>query len=197
MARTRRPVPGPPSPGPEPARRFTLRDIHLKTGVPPRLLQFWTDSRLIQPEGADEHPGRGTAREFSGVELQIASLLWPLAMGGLPIGRLQGFAFIFRGALTGDAPPRQRMVGGAILDNAEIRRVLERAARGIGANFFISSTFPAGLALVATLTDEKGPPRIDLAKFFQQPVDDPAEFPRGEAMTVVISLTERLATLFN
>jgi hypothetical protein len=194
MARTRQPVPVPPGPGPEPPRRFTLHDIHLKTAVPPRLLQFWTDSRLIQPEGAD-HPGRGTAREFSGVELQIASLLWPLAMGGLPIGHLKSFAFIFRGALTGDAPPRQRMVGGAILDNAEIRRVLDRAARGIGANFFILSSFPAGLVLVATLTDEKGPPKIDLAKFFQQPMDDPAEFPPGEAMTVVISL-ERLATLF-
>ena len=197
MARTRRPIPLPPGPGWDPTRRFTLRDIALKTAVPPRLLQFWTDSRLILPEGAAENPGRGTAREFSGVELQIASLLGPLAHGGLPIGRLLSFAGIFRGALTGEAPPQQRMVGGAILDNAEIRRVLDRAAWGIGANFFILSTFPVGTTLVATLTDEKGPPKFEHAEFFQQPVDDPAEFPRGEAMTVVISLTERLATLFN
>jgi hypothetical protein len=209
VARTRRPVPVPPGPGPEPARRFTLGDIALKTAVPPRLLQFWTDSRLILPEGADEHPGignhgifrgehpgRGIAREFSDVEVQIASLLGPLAMGGLPIGRLKSFAYIFRNALTGDAPPQQRMVGGAILDYAELRRALDRAAQGIGANFFIYSTFPAGLTLVATLTDEKGPPKLDLAEFFQQPVDDPSEFPRGDAMTVMISLTERLAPLF-
>lgn len=197
MARTRRPLPVPPGPGPEPTRRFTLSEIAERAGVPHRLVQFWTDSRLIRPEGATEHPGRGRAREFSGVELQIASLLGPLAIGGLPIGRLTAFAGIFRGALTGEAPPQQRMVGGAILDNAEIRRVLDRAAWGIGANFFILSTFPVGTALVATLTDEKGPPKFELAEFFQQPVDDPAEFPRGEAMTVVISLTERLATLFN
>jgi hypothetical protein len=167
-----------------------LRDIALKTGVPPRLLQFWTDSRLIRPAGVDEHPGRGTAREFFGVELQVAALLLPLAMGGLPIGRLQSFAAIFRHALTGAAPPQQRMVGGAILDNAEIGRVLDRAARGIGANFFILSSVPDGRCVVAVVTDEKGPPRIELAGFF------PPDFPRGEALTVVLSL-EKLATLFD
>jgi hypothetical protein len=168
-----------------------LREIAERTGVPHRLVQFWTDSRLIRPEGATEHPGRGTAREFSDVELQIASLLGPLAIGGLPIGRLTAFAAIFRGALTGDAPPQQRMVGGAILDNAELRRVLDRAARGAGANFCIVSFASDGRSLVATLTDEKGPPKIDLVEFFQP------GFPRGEAVTVVLSLTERLATLGN
>jgi hypothetical protein len=87
------------------------------------------------------------------------------------------------------------MVGGATLDYAELRRVLDRAVRGIGANFFVLSTFPAGTQLVATLTDEKGPPKFDLAEFFQQPVIDSAEFRPSEAMTVVLSL-ERLATLF-
>jgi hypothetical protein len=176
-----------------------LREIAERTAVPHRLVQFWTDSRLLRPEGADEHPGRGTtrehpgrgrAREFSGVELQIASLLWPLAIaGGLPIGRLSAYASIFRGALTGAAPPQQRMAGGAILDNAELRRVLDRAVRGVGANFCIFSFATDGRSLVETLTDEKGPPKIDLAKFFG------SEFPRGEALTVIISL-ERLATLF-
>jgi hypothetical protein len=129
MARTRR-GPLPSRPGLEPSRRYTLGDIALKTAVPPRLLQFWTDSRLLQPEDAGEHPGRGIPRLFSVVELQIASLLWPLSMGGLTIGRLQGFAYIFRGALDGTAPPRQPMVGGAILDYAEIRRVLVRGGAG-------------------------------------------------------------------
>jgi hypothetical protein len=226
MARTRRPVPVPPGPGPDPARRFTLRDIAERSGVPHRLVQFWTDSRLLRPVGttegeglaarqalyllerddgsasrtpwvreriAAEHPGRGIAREFSGVEVQIAALLGPLAIGGLPIGRLMSFAYIFREALTGSAPPQQRMVGGAILDNAELRRVLDRAGRGAGANFCIVSFASDGRSLVATLTDENGPPTIDLVKFFEK-----AEgFPRGDAMTVVISLTERLATLFN
>jgi hypothetical protein len=215
MTRTRRPGPAPPGPGPEPTRRFTLSEIAQRTAIPHRLVQFWTDSRLIRPVGATEgegrlghirarradegvqewiaaeHPGRGTARQFSAVELQIAALLGPLAIGGLPIGRLGAFASIFRGALTGSAPPQQRMVGGAILDNAELRRVLERAARGAGANFCIVSFASDGRSLVTTLTDEKGPPKINLVEFF------PPEFPRGEAMTVVISLTERLATLCN
>jgi hypothetical protein len=184
-----------------------------------RLVQFWTDSRLLRPVGATEsegrkrprrageglqeylavaaeyiaaeHPGRGTAREFSGVELQIAALLGPLAMGGLPIGRLMVFAGFFRRALAGDAPPQQRMVGGAILDNAELRRVLDRAVRGAGANFCIVSVAPDGRCLIAMLTDEKGPPKLDLMEFFLP------GFPRGEAMTVVISLTERLAMLFD
>jgi hypothetical protein len=83
------------------------------------------------------------------------------------------------------------MVGGVVLDYAKLRRVLDRAARGIGANFYISSTIPDGRSLVTTLTDEEGPPKIDLAEFF------PPGFPRGDAMTVVISLTERLAMLFD
>jgi hypothetical protein len=186
VARTRR-----RGSGPEPARRFTLGDIALKTGVEPRLLQFWADSRLILPEGADEHPGRGRAREFSDAELQTASLLGPLASGGIPIGRLRTFAYIFRGALTGEAPPKQRMVGGAILDNVELRRVLGRAASGTGVNFCVISFASDGRSIVETMTDEKGPPMLDLLKFFQ------LGFPRGEAFTVVISLTERLATLFN
>jgi hypothetical protein len=214
MARARRPSSVPPGPGPEPPRRFTLREIAERTGVPHRLVQFWTDSRLIRPVGATEgegrirpprageglqewiaaeHPGRGTTREFSGVELQIASLLGPLAISGLPIGRLGAFAYIFREALTGSAPPQQRIVGGAILDNAELRRVLDRAVRGVGANFCIVSFASDGRGLVTTLTDETGPPRLDLEEFFARAPD----FPRGEAMTVVISLSERLATLFN
>jgi hypothetical protein len=201
-----------------------LREIAERTGVPHRLVQFWTDSRLIRPVGATEglaarqalyllehddgspsrtpwvreriaaeHPGRGTTREFFGVEVQIASLLGPLSVGGLPIGRLAAFAHIFREALTGEAPPQQRIVGGAILDNAELRRVLARASRGDGVNFFVSSIAPDGRAIFATVSDETGPPRLDLEEFFARA----PEFPRGEAMTVVISLTERLAVLFN
>jgi hypothetical protein len=198
MARTRRRTPVPSGLGWDPSRRFTLRDIALKTAVPPRLLQFWTDSRLILPEGAAENPGRGTARLFSGIELQVAALLGPLAISGdVPIGRLKSFAYILRGALDGSAPPRQRMAGGAIIDYAEIRRVLNRARRGEGANFFVHSSFPGGLRLVTTVTDEQGPPKLDLTKFFQQPeIIDPTEFPRGYAMTIVLSL-ERLATLFD
>lgn len=219
MARTRRSGPAPPDPGARPSRRYTLRDIEQKVGVPNYLLQFWTNNRLLLPEGAielldeaarlpalktaaedsdpsqwrslraaAEHPGRGRARWFSAVEVQIASLLWPLSMGGLPIGYLRNHAAVFRRALTGDGPPQQRLVGGFILDYARVRQVLARAARGVGENFFIHCSAPDGRSILDVLTDEEGPPTLELKRFY------PDGF--GSAMLVVINLTERLAGLF-
>jgi hypothetical protein len=180
-------------------RYYTLSEMALKTAVPHRLLLFWVDNQLLRPEGSAEHPGRGTARVFSRSEMMIASLLWPLAVaGGMPIGFLKGYALVFRWALGvpdlvalgGEDPPQLRPVGGAVLDREKVRRVLDRAASGVGANFFVCAVATDGRATYGLVTDEEGPPKLDLVGFY------PEGFPRGQALTTVISLTERLAPLF-
>jgi hypothetical protein len=171
-----------------PARLYTLRQISEKTGVDLRLLQFWTVSRLLEPEG--EHPGRGSARWFSDIEMQIVSMLSPLAYAGeLPIGKLKVFAFILRGVLDGSFRPGQRRAGVAILNSREIRRVLHRAARGEGRNYFVACLASSGETAFGVVTDEEGPPRLDLETLC------PEGFPHDRALTIVIDLTARLASL--
>jgi len=138
-----------------------------------------------------EHPGRGRAREFSAIELQIASMLVPLSVGqDIPIGKLKGHAYILRQALDASGPRQLRLAGGAVVDNIELRRVLDRAARRIGANFYVSCSAADGTAVVKTVTDDHGPPQLDLGNFF------PEGFLRALACTVVIDMTARLAPLF-
>jgi hypothetical protein len=178
------------------AELFTLGDISLKTAVPERLLRFWTDSGLLRPAavghpGRAEHPGRGTPRRFSRIELQIAALLWPLASaGGQQIGYLQRFSFMFRRALTGEGPPRERVVGGTV-DNSAIRRAVDRAARGEGENFVVVCAATDGRAKVEVVTDEAGPPLLDLTKLRFTPEG----YSRGDSTTIIVNLTDSLATL--
>jgi hypothetical protein len=171
-------------------RPFTLRDIEEKTSVPLRTLQFWTNSAVLQPEGDTEHPGRGTARLFSGNEVMIAAVLWPLAIaGGMTLGRLKSVASLLRMALTSRAR-RQPLAGGAIFDIVTTRAAIKRATEGLGVNLLVISFATDGRGAIEAFTDANGPVQLDLDSVY------PEGYPRGAATTFIIHLTETLAPLF-
>jgi hypothetical protein len=171
------------------ARRFSLRELAEKTGLPPRGLQFWTDNGLLLTDSPVVRPGRGVHRYYRPVEVQVAALLAPLAAAEVPAGVLQKFSAVFRACLT-NAPLAEMPVGLLVDDWRELGRVMFRAARGEGINFLLVPYFPARPSTIATVTNEAGSPTLDLGAVY------PQDFPYGAGVLFVIEMTAQLAPLF-
>jgi hypothetical protein len=174
-------------------RLFSLRELAEKTGLPPRGLQFWMDHGLIECDAPDARTGRGVHRYYRPVEVQIASLLAPLAAGEMPVGVLQKFAAVFRAGLTGE-PLSELPSGLAVDDWRELSRVIFRAARGEGVNFLVIPYFPARPSNITVLTDEDGRPLLDVMAVY--PCDYPEGFLHTAGSLIIIEMTSRLAPLF-
>jgi len=175
------------------ARLFSLRDLAEKTGLPPRGLQFWVDHGLLECDAPDARTGRGVHRYYKPVEVQIASLLAPLAAGEIPVNVLQKFAAVFRAGLT--AEPLSEIPSGLAVDNwPGISRAMFRTASGEGVNFLVIPYYPARPMRIIPLTDEAEPPRLDLVSVYPQ--DYPQGFLHTTGFLIVIEMTGRLAPLF-
>jgi hypothetical protein len=171
------------------ARRFSLRELVEKTGLPPRGLQFWTDHQIILTDSPVVRPGRGVHRYYRPVEVQVAALLAPLAAAEVPAGVLQKFATVFRACLT-NAPLAEMPAGLAVSDWRELGRVMFRAARGEGVNFLVIPYFPTRPTTITTVTDEAAAAHLDLGAVY------PQDFPYGAGVLFVIEMTAQLAPLF-
>jgi hypothetical protein len=177
-------------------RLFGLREMAQRTGVAPRLLQFWADEELISPANPEVR-GRGVHRLFQPVEVQLASLLAPLAGCGAPIKTLQSCALTFRACLL--VKPLELVQADPANNTLMTARAMFRAANGEGINFLVTFLLPAEIAGELTryaelvdikpITDEAGPPLLDLADLYRE------EVLRG-CLMVLIDLTARLAALF-
>jgi hypothetical protein len=175
------------------ARLFSLREIAEKTGLSARGLQWWTEHGLLECDAPDARTGRGVHRYFHAIEVQIASLLAALSAGEMPATMLQKFATVFRASLR-SKPLAEMPVGLVVDDWPEISRVMFRAARGEGLNFLLVPFFAANPAKITAITDEAGPPTLDLMAVFPQ--DLPYGSLGGAGFLSVIEMTSRLAPLF-
>ena len=170
-------------------RRFSLREIAEKTGLPPRGLQFWTDHGLLECDNPVVRPGRGVHRYYRPVELQVASLLVPLAAAEMPVNVLQKFAAVFRAGLT--SQPLAEMPSGLVVEDwREISRAMFRAARNEGLNFLLIPYFAAAPSTITTVTDEKGAPSLNLTTVF------PQNFPYAAGVMFIVEMSSQLAPLF-
>jgi hypothetical protein len=171
------------------ARRFSLRELAEKTGLPPRGLQFWTDNGLLLTDNPVVRPGRGVHRYYAPVEVQVAALLAPLAAAEVPAGVLQKFAVVFRACLTN--APLAEMPSGLVVDDwRETSRAMFRAARGEGRNYLLVPYFVARPTTIRAITDETGSACVDLGAIY------PQDFPYGAGLLLVIEMTAQLAPLF-
>jgi hypothetical protein len=179
-------------------RLFSLREVAQKAALPPRGVQFWVEHGLLRCVAPDAHTGRGVHRLFHPVEIQVAALLGPLA--AMPVNELQKFAAVFRACLLSEPLAAADMpVELAVDDWREISRVLFRGARGEGVNFLVIPFFPVRPSVIATVTDEAGPPVLNLARIYPTdhlPRISPTDLAIGTGMTIVIEATTRLAPLF-
>ena len=168
---------------------FSLHTIAERTGAPIRSLRLWADAGAIRATPETNHSGRGNHRLFPGLELQIASLLTPLANFDLPIGQMVRLGEVFRrpaGLLPGHARGLHYQAG-----EPEIRRLLDRAAQGIGENWLAIVSASKDLWIEPLCEkDDRSVVRV-LREFF------PEGAGRRDAVIMMVDATVRLAGLFD
>jgi hypothetical protein len=178
-------------------RLFSLREIAQKAALPPRGVQFWVEHGLLRCVDRHVPSGRGVHRLFYPVEVQVAALLGPLA--AMPVNELQKFAVVFRACLLSEPLAAADMpIELAVDDWREISRVLFRGARGEGVNFLVIPCYPARPLVISTVTDEAGPPLLDLTRVCPTRLAriSPTDLAIGAGMTIIIEATTRLSPLF-
>ena len=167
-------------------RLFSLREIAEKTGLPPRGMQFWVEHGVLRCDAPDARTGRGVHRHFHPVEVQTASLLVPLATGELPVNVLHKFSAVFRACLVSEPLAAVDMPAGLVVNDwRATSQTMFRAAHGEGLNFLVVPYYPARPSAISTVTDEAGPPILDLA-----------DYNMDAGFTMIVNMTARLAHLF-
>lgn len=68
-------------------------------GATKRQIQIWTDAKLLACLPGTDRQGRGRQRLYASSEKPVAALIARLAKFGIPIGKLEFYAFSFRGFL--------------------------------------------------------------------------------------------------
>jgi hypothetical protein len=168
-----------------PATLYALAELERRSGVKRRILQIWSTSGVLLPEGATAHGGKGIHRRFPASEAIVATLARPLAEANIQIGHLAGLAQVLRdglglpppGIARGTTEPIPPALQGRFLGMRyrqgipAIEHTLSRALRGEGENFLLvaynSTTFSIG---AIEEDDPASPPPSSIAAFFRTPV---------------------------